>query len=976
MALCALCLTATSQNVPDYVPTDGLVAWYPFNGNANDESGNGNDAIVIGADDYEDRFGNGTSALNFASVDDWVDTPTLITGSEYTLQVWALFPLPITEDGHNTFISDWNLGAEADLMFMSFHEICGLAIGDQYASGNCIQGIYGTNLLSSEIDDGWHLITLTSFNGLTEFFVDGNPYTTLNHAVIGTIECFGNNAADQGVAPQNAGVLDDIGFWDRSLTDEEVLGLYLAEVSTAGCIDSLACNFDEEAEEDDGSCVYTTYGQNCDGDCAGSTLWFVDVLADPLEEIGDSMAPFSTIQAAFDAACPSDTILVAPGTYIENVSLTAEDITVRGYAPSLDLDSIASQVIIDGAELGTAFYVSGAKTVLMDLTIQNGKSGYGAGLYMEGCNGSLVQRCIIRDNVGTGDITAHGIQLGASDCIIEDCLITGNYGRKHTVNAGGINNVIRNCRITDNNAWETGGGIVVYTTNMLIENCLIANNNNGGVTTYKDDTVIDHCTITENTNFGCFIWCYSNNADFYITNSIIANNGSSEFKMLQTGDKVATAHLRNVLVEGGVDYDWISVYKQFDADSSLIALPPDLQINFELASTSPAIAAASNLRFGFDGLLSVASSVQDLEFGIRPAPSGTSADLGCFEHPLGVPEPTLGCMDIAACNFNVAATDEDGSCIMPTCDDPTACNFDENGVCGGGLCIPSGCMESEACNFNSLAECEGESCDYSCCPGPGCCLEGTTWDYDFGGCISNTTCQEDLDGDGVIGVNDLMQLLSVFGTDCEAEDVDPELGEFTCGDLMNYHGYDYATVQIGEQCWFAENLRTAQYSNGDEVLHHPQGSSWLDAANAESGAWAHFSNDSASGVTYGKLYNWYVTVDERGICPSGWHVPENAEWSTLVNHYGGSASAAIELKGNHSGVWFGNGTDGFNALPGGFRDWGNAVFFSQGTSGDWWTSSHQGAGFWRGMDADLDNVHNALYGRAMGNSVRCLKNTE
>ena len=207
MALCALCLTATSQNVPDYVPTDGLVAWYPFNGNANDESGNGNDAIVIGADDYEDRFGNGTSALNFASADDWVDTPTLITGSEYTLQVWALFPLPITEDGYNTFISDWNLGAEADLMFMSFHEICGLALGDQYASGNCIQGIYGTNLLSSEIDDGWHLITLTSFNGLTEFFVDGNPYTTVNHAVIGTIECLGNNAGDQGVAPQNAGVL-------------------------------------------------------------------------------------------------------------------------------------------------------------------------------------------------------------------------------------------------------------------------------------------------------------------------------------------------------------------------------------------------------------------------------------------------------------------------------------------------------------------------------------------------------------------------------------------------------------------------------------------------------------------------------------------------------------------------------------------------------------------------------------------------
>jgi uncharacterized protein (TIGR02145 family) len=288
-----------------------------------------------------------------------------------------------------------------------------------------------------------------------------------------------------------------------------------------------------------------------------------------------------------------------------------------------------------------------------------------------------------------------------------------------------------------------------------------------------------------------------------------------------------------------------------------------------------------------------------------------------------------------------------------------------------------GCTDMSACNFSSEANEDDGSCIYplfgdDCEDGGAACGEGTTWDANIQACVVSEFCQEDLDGDGVIGINDLMQLLSSFGTMCE----EPESVEFTCGNPMNYHGYDYATVQIGEQCWFAENLRTAQYSNGDEVPHHQQGSSWLNAANAESGAWAHFSNDSASGVTYGKLYNWYVMVDERGICPTDWHAPENAEWSTLVDHYGGSASAAIELKGNHSEVWFGNGTDGFNALPGGFRDWGNATFFSQGTSGDWWTSSHQGSGFWRGMDADLDSVHNALYGRAMGNSIRCLKDTE
>ncbi len=87
------------------------------------------------------------------------------------------------------------------------------------------------------------------------------------------------------------------------------------------------------------------------------------------------------------------------------------------------------------------------------------------------------------------------------------------------------------------------------------------------------------------------------------------------------------------------------------------------------------------------------------------------------------------------------------------------------------------------------------------------CGPGTYWDELESLCLPIENCQDDLDGDGVIGVNDLMQLLSSFGTDC-APTEEPETAEFTCGDPVSYHGYDYATVQIGEQCWFAENLRS------------------------------------------------------------------------------------------------------------------------------------------------------------------------
>ena len=79
--------------------------------------------------------------------------------------------------------------------------------------------------------------------------------------------------------------------------------------------------------------------------------------------------------------------------------------------------------------------------------------------------------------------------------------------------------------IVDNTAWETGGGIVAYTDRMLIENCLIANNEGGGITTYNDNTVVDHCTVTGNGGFGFFIWCLDD-ADMYVSNTVASGNGS------------------------------------------------------------------------------------------------------------------------------------------------------------------------------------------------------------------------------------------------------------------------------------------------------------------------------------------------------------------------------------------------------------------------------------------------------------------
>ena len=311
------------------------------------------------------------------------------------------------------------------------------------------------------------------------------------------------------------------------------------------------------------------------------------------------------------------------------------------------------------------------------------------------------------------------------------------------------------------------------------------------------------------------------------------------------------------------------------------------------------------------------------------------------------------------------------------CTDPTACNFDAETTSDDGSCIPSGCMDSEACNYNALAECEGEACHYTCCPGPGCCLEGTVWDAELGGCIPmETNCPEDLDFDGAVGINDLMELLSAFGTYCP-----PEVTGWTCGDPVSYHGYDYATVKIGEQCWFAENLRAENYLNGDPIPDNLTNSEWVSTSQGARGIYV----DSESGIV-SHTYNGYAVQDERGVCPESWHVPSDLEWMELELYIGldESEGEVLGLRGNHGALlksspsdvpsWDGTNELSFKGLPSWGRGGGNGTF-GGGTKFKGWSSTVAPSGdIWlrnlldsnSGVERDNDNPHN-------GCNVRCLK---
>ena len=294
-------------------------------------------------------------------------------------------------------------------------------------------------------------------------------------------------------------------------------------------------------------------------------------------------------------------------------------------------------------------------------------------------------------------------------------------------------------------------------------------------------------------------------------------------------------------------------------------------------------------------------------------------------------------------------------------------------------------MENEACNYNALAECEGEACEYSCCPGPGCCAEGTVWDYALAQCIPFDSCHEDLDGDGVIGINDLMQLLSSFGTVCE----EPETGEFSCGDPMNYHGYDYATVQIGEQCWFAENLRTELYANGDPIPSDIQDSLlW-----ATEGAQTYFLEDSVYLVERGRMYNGHAVLDARGLCPTGWHVSSDSDFIQLEGATGmsevdwestaGDRGCSLEIGKawkSQTGWYPGDeGTDlwGLSVQPSGYfvawEGFGNAY-----TNSEFWTSTpYDASQLWRRqVPADSGCLLRGWWEMSVGSAIRCVEDTE
>lgn len=206
------------------------------------------------------------------------------------------------------------------------------------------------------------------------------------------------------------------------------------------------------------------------------------------------------------------------------------------------------------------------------------------------------------------------------------------------------------------------------------------------------------------------------------------------------------------------------------------------------------------------------------------------------------------------------------------------------------------------------------------------------------------------------------------------------------GSVSDIEGNIYKTIQIGTQTWMAENLRTGRFSDNSIIPLIKDSTAWMDRITP---GYCWFSNDSSTyKEIFGGLYNWYAVVDNRNLCPTGWHIPSGIEWNNLRNYYDGFYYAGGKLKESGTAHW-GNPNNGatnesgFTALPGGMRfGWGapsmnTPQFTYSGSFGFWWSSTEyqnltdKGIVLW--LDYSSPYAEGGSEYKNCGLSVRCIK---
>ena len=242
MFLLGTLLSANAQ-VPSYVPTNGLVGWWPFNGNANDESGNGNNGSVNGTTLAFDRFGKSNSAYAFDGVSNYIDVPTSSTIENYpngqTISFWFTISSYPNDGKEHYIISKTSSNGQGSSYFQIFLSNYTSVNTLNYRYGvSANQSSQGSNIPFAQIQlNTWYNICFTTDLTTTKTYLNGVLFMTYNqYSSIGSNSAnlsFGKPWSTSSSYNYFNGQMDDIGLWNRALDSSEISKLY------TGCVLSI-----------------------------------------------------------------------------------------------------------------------------------------------------------------------------------------------------------------------------------------------------------------------------------------------------------------------------------------------------------------------------------------------------------------------------------------------------------------------------------------------------------------------------------------------------------------------------------------------------------------------------------------------------------------------------------------------------------------------------------------------------------------
>jgi hypothetical protein len=320
-ALFALFSLSVFAQIPTYVPANGLVGWWPFNGNANDESGNGNNGTVNNVNAAIDRFGNGNSAFSFnrqtINEINVNNTSTLNSLSNISISIWVKL-VSYNEPGQAGYNHWINKSDQSN----NHHFIFANNASQVYFYYTGAAAFFATNNLP-QLNQWTHIVVTHNYDGsqnsICKFYFDGNliesipaiqPINqTLDNLKIGAFGAYNYNRVD--------GSLDDIGIWNRALTACEIQNLYQSQVNNLSQAIS--------AGADQSICAGDNVTLNGSG---GSAYQWNNNVGD-----GQSFAPTQTatytVNGTDSLGCSgSDTVMV---TVLENAASTQNQTALDSY---------------------------------------------------------------------------------------------------------------------------------------------------------------------------------------------------------------------------------------------------------------------------------------------------------------------------------------------------------------------------------------------------------------------------------------------------------------------------------------------------------------------------------------------------------------------------------------------------------------------------------------------------------------------